>query len=36
MDGGIITVNTTSADACGIDYTVFNDMANTINAITVD
>ena len=36
MDGGIITVNTTSADACGIDYTVFNDMANTVNAITVD
>ena len=36
MDGGIITVNTTAADACGIDYTVFNTMANTINAITVD
>jgi putative ABC transport system substrate-binding protein len=36
MDGGIITVNTTAADACGIDYTVFNDMANTVNAITVD
>ena len=36
MDGGIITVNTTSAMSCGIDYTVFNDMANTVNAITVD
>jgi len=36
MDGGIITVNTTSAQSCGIDYTVFNEMANTINAITVD
>ncbi len=36
MDGGIITVNTASADACGIDYTIFNTMANTINAITVD
>ena len=36
VDGGIITVNTTSAQSCGIDYTVFNEMANTINAITVD
>ena len=36
MDGGIITVNTNAADACGIDYSVFNSMANTINAITVD
>ena len=36
MDGGIITVNTNAADACGIDYTVFNEMANTVNAITVD
>ena len=36
MDGGIITVNTNAAQACGIDYSVFNSMANTINAITVD
>ena len=36
MDGGIITVNTNAAQSCGIDYTVFNDMANTVNAITVD
>ncbi len=36
MDGGIITVNTNAAEACGIDYTVFNEMANTVNAITVD
>ena len=36
MDGGIITVNTSTADALGIDYSVFNSMANTINAITVD
>ena len=36
MDGGIITVNTSAAEACGIDYTVFNTMANTVNAITVD
>ena len=36
MDGGIITVNTNTADALGIDYSVFNSMANTINAITVD
>ena len=36
VDGGIITVNTVSAEACGIDYSVFNTMANTVNAITVD
>ena len=34
MDGGIITVNTDTAAACGIDYSVFNTMANTINAVT--
>ena len=34
MDGGIITVNTNTADACGLDYSVFNSMANTVNAIT--
>ena len=34
MDGGIITVNTNTADACGLDYSVFNTMANTVNAVT--
>ena len=34
MDGGIITVNTDTAQSCGIDYSVFNTMANTVNAIT--
>ena len=34
MDGGIITVNTDTAAACGIDYSVFNEMANTVNAVT--
>ena len=36
MEGGIVTVNTTTADALGLDYTVFNSFANTVNAITVD
>ena len=31
---GIITVNTDTAAACGIDYSVFNTMANTVNAVT--
>ena len=34
MDGGIITVNTETADALGIDYSVFNDMANTVVEVT--
>ncbi len=34
MDGGIITVNTDTAAACGIDYSVFSTMANTVNAVT--
>ena len=34
MEGGIITVNTETADACGIDYAVFKDMANTVNEVT--
>ena len=34
MDGGIITVNTETAESCGIDYAVFSAMANTVNAIT--
>ena len=34
MDGGIITVNTNTADALGLDYSVFNTMANTVLAVT--
>ena len=34
MEGGIITVNTETAAACGLDYAVFSEMANTVNAIT--
>ncbi len=34
MDGGIITVNTDTAEQCGIDYSVFSTMANTVNAVT--
>ena len=34
MDGGIITVNTDTAAAIGVDYEIFNTMANTVNAIT--
>ena len=34
MDGGIITVNTDPAEAIGVDYEVFNTMANTVNAVT--
>lgn len=33
MEGGIITVNTETATACGMDYTVFKDMANTVNEV---
>ena len=33
MDGGIITVNTETAQMCGIDYAVFKDMANTVNEV---
>ena len=33
MDGGIITVNTETAAACGLDYAVFQDMANTVNEV---
>ena len=38
MDGGIITVNEDTAAACGLDYSVFSTMANTVNAVktTVD
>ena len=34
MDGGIITVNTDTANAIGVDYSVFSSMANTINEVT--
>ncbi len=33
MDGGIITVNTETAAALGLDYSVFADMANTVKEI---
>ncbi len=33
MDGGIITVNTETAEAVGIDYSVFSTMANTVNEV---
>lgn len=34
MDGGIITVNTDTAKAIGVDYSVFSTMANTVNEVT--
>jgi len=34
MEGGIITVNTDTAAVLGIDYSVFNSMANTVMAVT--
>ena len=33
MDGGIITVNTETAQALGLDYSVFSDMAATVNEV---
>ena len=36
MDGGIITVNTDTAAALGIDYSVFNSMANTVVEVTTE
>ena len=33
MEGGIITVNTETAQAVGIDYSVFSGMANTVNEV---
>ena len=33
MDGGIITVNTDTAQALGLDYSVFSDMAATVNEV---
>jgi len=34
MEGGIITVNTDTAEALGLDISVFNSMANTVMAVT--
>ena len=34
MDGGIITVNTDTAAKLGIDYSVFKDMAGTVQEVT--
>ena len=34
MDGGIITVNTETAAALGLDYSVFSSMANTVVEVT--
>ena len=34
MEGGIITVNTDTAAALGLDYSVFNSMANTVMAVS--
>ena len=34
MDGGIITVNTDTAAALGLDYSIFSTMANTIIPVT--
>ena len=33
MEGGIITVNTDTAAALGLDYAVFSDMANTVKEV---
>ena len=33
MEGGIITVNTETAAACGMDYAAFSQMANTVNEV---
>ena len=36
MDGGIITVNTDTAKALGIDYSIFSTMANTVVEVTTE
>ena len=36
MDGGIITVNTDTAKALGIDYSVFSSMAGTVKEVTTE
>ena len=33
MEGGIITVNTDTAKAIGVDYSAFSSMANTLNEV---
>lgn len=33
MEGGIITVNTETAAACGLDYSAFSTMAGTVNEV---
>ena len=34
MDGGIITVNTETAAALGVDYSVFKDMGQVVEVTT--
>ena len=34
MEGGVITVNTETAAALGMDYSAFNDMAATVVEVT--
>lgn len=36
MDGGIITVNTETAELLGIDYSVFNDMGEVAEVVTTE
>ena len=36
MDGGIITVNTETAETLGIDYSVFNDMGEVVEVTTTE
>ena len=36
MDGGIITVNTETAAALGIDYSAFNDMGEVVEVTTTE
>ena len=36
MDGGIITVNTDTAKALNLDYSVFSTMANTVTEVTAE
>lgn len=36
IDGGIITVNTETATALGIDYSVFNDMGEVVEVVTTE
>ena len=36
MDGGIITVNTDTAKALNLDYSVFSSMAGTVKEVTTE